>query len=774
MRPHRIWTQRGDRRSLPYKEWLREYPSLGQKADSEVHKRPLEKTAIKKRVSQYGPDDEPWGWHPDQFRPWLTPVLGHGCLTVPSADRAPLGHARSAVRDWGEEHNEAGRFLIGLINSRQHRDHPKGWRKTRIEVDSDDLNGASPPLEPLWKPLAALASDLSSLVIASIDGPELFDDWMSGYVRIEVSFDSDATEAALAESANAESIESGAEPDQDARLRRALRMRRNIDAAVTAAQVCMEQETRLGVDQRSRPTSAAGRLVHGVLLVLQALKKGWLDPDAEGRNSENGTVTRPFHPSVLEWVTEALWASILVGAPTYLTSDEFVVRLQLLRPLVDGHCIDARIRFPRVDSLVSGDLADDICQLFEPPSEFLYLHTAERCTLGDPGATSSPVVPRPLSEEATDDVGPGDHQERLDFYDAVASVLLAQAERNRDKPKLTDEPHSHYAPALAFVLTFDLELEAALLRRSAVFHVAIPVLYATGTGSPRQEAEARWLFATFDHRKYVLRHDVTADEVAQFLTTCGPSVQWLNGELDDKRLLGPVVIKLNGSPLHHLDGVLEHLSPVSEALPKTQPPGARPAVSSRRMAAASADVDATIHHALTIDEYTTMQSTFVEAGREPSANRWPRWLKLAFPTRYWLFFGLRLGDWSVRQRLFTLIQRIYAESQTRAIDDTLLKKTEEEKAEDGATPGSWGVAFNPDVDAERSYLLDWLMIEPVRARSEWVTSDLLDYADDVIKSRRRRFRKPRDAPDVMVDMTLRSKGDLFVGLGDHEQPMGQE
>ena len=139
------------------------------------------------------------------------------------------------------------------------------------------------------------------------------------------------------------------------------------------------------------------------------------------------------------------------------------------------------------------------------------------------------------------------HAARVNFYRQMAHFLLGP-------PSKPEEPSDGGPQRVAFVTTFDLELETALigcLDRYESFHVVIPVVVEQRR--PDNEVQLRtlyqptWLLGTFKQsdRQAAARWNwgVPASGHREDVTNTDPPVQ----------LTGPVIVKLCGSPLHQAD-----------------------------------------------------------------------------------------------------------------------------------------------------------------------------------------------------------------------------
>jgi hypothetical protein len=334
------------------------------------------------------------------------------------------------------------------------------------------------------------------------------------------------------------------------------------------------------------------------------------------------------------------------------------------------------------------------------PGYFARLNALEdgvRARMEEPTKASWNVIRQRLSAEATPPVaGPSDQ-----IWN-TAALLLAQAKRRRDETQRRKQP----PVASAFVTGFDLELEMALLCQSEhPFLVAMPVALRIGPdGSSR--AVLCWLGV-----------EITVPRR-------GPSLGRLSGPhpperwhvLSNKKNFGfepqlvgmPVVVHLSGCPLIDLpeDGDLEHLRrDLATALPVDIGPRDELA----------------LKHAVVIDEYVALQQANSDAFVYPSTTgetRHVRTVGLPGPItgaapdfrRYWVLFGVQIGDVGTRLRVTTRMLRQVlgpiSPQQSRAV----------------------GVAINRELrDTERALLM-WSGFDVV------TDVDALDFAADLLEA----------------------------------------
>lgn len=244
-----------------------------------------------------------------------------------------------------------------------------------------------------------------------------------------------------------------------------------------------------------------------------------------------------------------------------------------------------------------------------------------------------------------------DRQHNNAFYDAIAETLWAQhdvltslpAESGR-RAASTDLPGGSVPQPLAFVTSFDCEVEAALRRRAGdrhkSFSVIIPAFAKSGS-----EGDFVWLEAVVS----------TADD--HLLTE---PVEWrLMGahRSIDSRHRHPVVVHLMGCPLIPLPRLNAGRGPGSASAH----PEAKNLIGQLRANGVGGKRD--LVHAITLDEYIALRQGDIEwqwsqdtttDGGLPGA-----WFgsDLDGPRRFWMLMGVPFQDPAVRARTLSVLTR---------------------------------------------------------------------------------------------------------------------
>ena len=301
----------------------------------------------------------------------------------------------------------------------------------------------------------------------------------------------------------------------------------------------------------------------------------------------------------------------------------------------------------------------------------------------------------------------GIQSERDRLYTAVAATLRQQAAL-RSAPgerKSPDKP----PPASAFVTTFDLELEMALLKGSdKPFLVALPVNLvfedtSTETAKPAVAASC-WLGC-------VVRP--TADSDLEIVTR--PSEWFLLTDgawLDYENTLGdtPVVVRLSGCPLIRLPCLSNADGGWTEI--------GRTIVNHLKLGNGLDAGDYELHHAVLLDEYGAMRQAandffVVNTGSGNTRYGLPTRITDGASSsfrRFWMVLGVPVGDSTIRYR-FT--------SHMMSPDFS----TEERRG----APRRAGLAVNWHIEPPVRDLLYWYGFDVVRGRCQEFTEEIEHY-----------------------------------------------
>lgn len=526
----------------------------------------------------------------------LTPVLGSettDALTVPH---------QAVTRDHG--------FLAGLQEERSddrllrfHHALVAQRALGRVERDRDEpLSPADEALTRLRLALANAAWQATSLYArqwAEVVTP--VSDWSSHGVDLrELKKTEDDDEPSIAS------------------------LKGSLDSAVTfLEEFRMAQLSRESTDHRGALLGAAGlkqRLEHlSVTIEDQALP---------------GTT--------VEWLTDVLWHVLMFDSPCYPTREELALQMSL------GIDKNYPIRKVELTALTSGG----VTQKWEP-----YRHAMSRTLTGLRGGS-----------HAVPPVG--------DLHQALAMAMYHSFGRwnplGTAIPRHRRRTLKRYPVPLAITLTTDLEFERALATcatGSGFYHVAFPMILTAY--NQEEGGYLRWVIGKFETKPGSTKaEDAEADEgLAESVVSWGqltcPVGPWqlLNSVAGEDApalvkgvggLEGPLLLKVNGSPLHLVRESLDDNVLLADGF------AAEIESTTGNLDEAEARRDGRIRHVPATTELEIMQLTQVDqwamgahngqAGLPPQIR-----FNLIEPARRWLLLGHDLHEWSSRLQLFTQI-----------------------------------------------------------------------------------------------------------------------
>lgn len=317
---------------------------------------------------------------------------------------------------------------------------------------------------------------------------------------------------------------------------------------------------------------------------------------------------------------------------------------------------------------------------------------------------------------------------RDSFYDSVAALLVQQAELRSASPEATIQ----WPLATAFVASFDVELEIALMSRLRAdvemrssspdaFAVVLPVFLIddSPTGGPF-DTTLHWLWRRVGPFSAAARRDELDDLLD------GAGWRLLEG-VDVARELGdlPIVIHLSGAPLF--------------TLPE------------------AADRDFLKHgrlrHALLLDENMALVQMAADlAGR---TGRLPREFTRDsgapdVGSRFWTFIGTQLADTGVRLRLVSQELATLLNPEVRIGDAARSREAEVvvpgDAGEDAPTRADRvGLIVNDWAPATERQVFHWQGLDVVKARSTELIADFASMKMKLDEQRAARSRSRQDA-----------------------------
>lgn len=310
--------------------------------------------------------------------------------------------------------------------------------------------------------------------------------------------------------------------------------------------------------------------------------------------------------------------------------------------------------------------------------------------LGTPGDTIGRLY-RSVTEQAWEALQADPEAYGGTVHQAVAALLDGQSRLLRDDAVAPDLPM-----ASAFVTTFDVELEMALLRRGVSFVVVFPV--HVHRREEEGHASLHWLAAAVDPSTAEARQDPLSTLLKPTRVVpvqAGSPIPYpaAHAEL----AAWATVVRLSGSPLIDLPHPFssEELTPSGSAV----------------MAAIGHLVDGEVEdvsHAVLLDEYAAMHQTSADEKLLPDAfgkTINDAWL------RYWMVLGVQLRDSAVRQRL------------TGHLGGLLTRGSQDRRK-----IARNGVFVNRSIEPEHRDLLYWYGFDVIAADCEKLAGELTHVA----------------------------------------------
>jgi hypothetical protein len=284
---------------------------------------------------------------------------------------------------------------------------------------------------------------------------------------------------------------------------------------------------------------------------------------------------------------------------------------------------------------------------------------------------------------------------------------IQSGKRSRLGPRFSPQPAVVSTTTLGLDLEFALAAAQASRAPNRTFHVAVPVVadYARPNTGQRRVA-VRWLVGDFR----VTGAPVDRASITRPTGRWRWLQHWGTGSQGHgwPTLMGPLLLKLAGSPLHDLDRALLPETNEDDEL-TIQFPGWDPTVDD--------PVDRYVLHAVTLDEFDVIQRTafeLFELGEQKGSGQQvrilPKWLyeSMNSPERWWVYLGPRLTDWNSRMEF--VLNRIFVAPHSRLVEPA---------------PVLIGRNIRPD----HARILSLLRILPVSGDCFELTASLAELAD---------------------------------------------
>ncbi|KQZ88508.1 hypothetical protein ASD62_03420 [Phycicoccus sp. Root563] len=241
------------------------------------------------------------------------------------------------------------------------------------------------------------------------------------------------------------------------------------------------------------------------------------------------------------------------------------------------------------------------------------------------------------------------------LYDAVAELLIAQAARHASS---TDrEGREQFPPAVAFVTSFDLELEMALLAARTPFRLVVP--FYVGTAS---EAKAFvWLQTTI--AALPPRTKLTLNHLFALRVTRGWSLLTSHPDATKDDFTLPIVVRVAGSPLIKVEG-FDDLDEQEEKYATRA--GSDTAWVGDLVGSLGGLPGRTLAGTVLLDEYTALHQWAAELAQPPHIDPAKGEERLGLPARlfkggmatdarFWFALGVQLSDEAVRHRTAAVV-----------------------------------------------------------------------------------------------------------------------
>jgi hypothetical protein len=363
------------------------------------------------------------------------------------------------------------------------------------------------------------------------------------------------------------------------------------------------------------------------------------------------------------WLTDLFWHTVVFDSPLYPHISELSLQV----------------------SLLAG-------QRNQPTRSLDPATVVARTELSEMSAATARSVARGYNP----DESAGGPRRRL--HRAIADVLHADYERWCRSPLASE---TNVVP-FALTTAFDLEMERGLAASDRSYEVAIPIY--TRLENPKADDDQRpvesvcWLVGRFDPCV-----DPALDDLIRPATPwrLAASLKMLTDSPD--RPVGPLLIKLNGSPSHVLPADPANLGlikvPTDDDV--TRPAAGHPEGFGSMIQANGGNLVLAIEHAVSLGEYDFLQVTRMaqysfhrvkpDPNDKPDEPEPPDGLpesivsQIIRPERFWMLLGHRFADWNSRAQIHTFIAH-----ESRHTDR--------------------GCAVAQSFDTDRLLFLDWLGI----------------------------------------------------------------
>lgn len=437
----------------------------------------------------------------------------------------------------------------------------------------------------------------------------------------------------------------------------------------------------------------------------------------------------------LNWVrilTEATWLKLVDGPNEYYGWSEMMLTLLLHENEADaGDIVEPRRRIPRKPMPARpAAVGSRVAEMFLEPT---------RSSWVDGGST---------------------------VHNCLADMLLRQARQSAAHFAKEGQEHTLTQRALALSVTFDMELEMAILRKGSGYHVAIPLhVQRIDEGADLKTAELLWVVGTVPPLPTPAPDDILAHLRSpanwQTLSLAALGESGLSREC-------PLIVRLSGAPLIDISsaGVKAELSGLARRRfdPKASAPDREPAsvasggvssgvlaqLSGQKPDAGSSNEPQTplrLSHAVCVDQHMALRIGQAETIKTtqalgslatPDLDDLSQAFGVARNPEFFVFLGVPLDDPTVLQRVASVLTvrwmwRSPKGGGQKGVPPKADGTDDARTSGNGAGPDQLrGIAINSRLDLDAAWLLGWLGVSAVSAACRDMIPQIEHYARHVL------------------------------------------
>lgn len=360
-----------------------------------------------------------------------------------------------------------------------------------------------------------------------------------------------------------------------------------------------------------------------------------------------GTLTRtcfaddpvvPLTGALVEWLGDLLWHVLAIGARVPPSQAQLAFYVNLDRDAdVTRHGFFSRARpgdYRRLEDEDQGKIVKDV--------ERVLTH----------------CYPTPSTQHST-------RPARERFARTIAASLIEQwNQTRRDATGSNGLAGTHLT--IALVADYDTLLEDALhdlladdgaAADDSAYHVIVPVRARLDTGHGSRDIGIDWLFGTVKPKPVATNSRSRRPWKAERTWSWLRAVEYAGSGPEDRTVVGPIVIKLNGAPHHFETNGQDLRGPIAQL------PIRRSSSRSDDHGAPSDESRISIEPLVAFAERSTLDTVtdLAAFGRTDNAGLASELLTaagLSWFDRSWIFFGHDFADWLPRLRLYLSAARV--------------------------------------------------------------------------------------------------------------------